>query len=132
VGPGKPPKEHQFKKGQSGNPLGARLRKRSIVPDLKLMLQRALNEKMPNTKGEKILTKAAAGIRELVDQFACGDKTARRDLIQIAEKLGVDLTPGDALADSVAVAMTRNDQELIDDFIEDYLAERDAFKRHTS
>ena len=129
VGPGRPPKEYQFKKGQSGNPLGSKLKRRSIAPDLKAILQRALNERMPKAKGEKMLTKAAAGIGHLVDQFAHGDRNARRDLIQIADKLGIDLTPSDALIDSVAVALTQNDQELVDDFIEDYLAERKAQRR---
>ena len=132
VGPGRPPREFQFRKGVSGNPLGSRVKKRSIVPDLKAILQRALNEKMPKQKGEKILTKAAAGIRHLVDQFARGDRSARRDLIQIADKLGIDLTAGDALKDSVAAVLTQNDQELVDDFIEDYLAERKNSRRRTA
>ena len=42
VGPGRPPKEFQFKPGQSGNPKGAK-RKHPIVPDLKATLERALN-----------------------------------------------------------------------------------------
>jgi hypothetical protein len=127
VGPGRPPKQYQFRKGQSGNPLGAKLRPRSIVPDLKVLLQRALNEKMPKRQGEKILTKAAAGMRHLVDQFARGDRNARRDLIHIAEKLGIDLAAGesDVLQQSVAAALTKNDQELVDEFIQHYIAERD-------
>jgi hypothetical protein len=132
VGPGNPPKEYQFKKGQSGNPLGSRLKKRSIVPDLKGILQCALKEKLPKAKGEKMLTKAEAGIRHLVDQFARGDRNARRDLMQIADRLGVNLAAGDALKDSIAVALTQNDQELVDDFIEDYLAERSAQRLRTS
>ena len=63
-------------------------------------------------------------MRHLVDQFAQGDPKARRDLIHIAEKLGVELTAGDALKQSVAVALTQNDQELVDDFVQHYLAER--------
>jgi len=124
VGPGHPPREYQFRKGQTGNILGGKLRKRSIAPDLKALLQRILNEKMPRRQGEKILTKAEAGMRHLVDQFARGDRNARRDLIHIAEKLGIDLTAGDALKQSVAVALTQNDQELVDDFVQHYLAER--------
>jgi Family of unknown function (DUF5681) len=34
VGPGRPPKEHQFKPGQSGNPAGARRKPSSIALDL--------------------------------------------------------------------------------------------------
>src|ERR1700687_777443 len=58
VGPGRPPKEHRFKPGQSGNPTGAK-RKASLAPDLKAMLQRALNEKVRLQQGERerIITK---------------------------------------------------------------------------
>ena len=52
VGPGRPPKEYQFKPGQSGNPKGAK-RKASLAPDLKAMLERALNEKVKLRRGEK-------------------------------------------------------------------------------
>ncbi len=95
VGPGRPPKEYQFKPGQSGNPRGAKP-KTSLALDLKVMLERALNEKVPLRQGEQgqIITKAAAGIAKLVNQFAEGDRHARRDLIALAGTLGVDLTAG--------------------------------------
>jgi hypothetical protein len=41
VGPGRPPREFQFKPGQSGNPKGARRKLQSIAPDLKAALERA-------------------------------------------------------------------------------------------
>ena len=92
VGPGRPPKEYQFKPGQSGNPKGARKKPRSIALDLKALFERALREKATLRQGEhqKIITKAAAGIEHLVDQFAKGDRHARRDLLALAERLGVD------------------------------------------
>jgi hypothetical protein len=37
---------------------------------------------------------AAAGIEQLVAQYVKGDHRARRDLIALADKLGVDLTAG--------------------------------------
>lgn len=37
VGPGRPPKEHQWKPGQSGNPKGAKPKKRSLLPELKAL-----------------------------------------------------------------------------------------------
>lgn len=132
VGPGYPPKQFQFQKGQSGNPLGAKLQKRSIVPDIKGLLKRALNEKMPKRQGQKILTKAAAGIRHLVDQFARGDRNARRDLIQIADKLGIDLTAGEHdIQQSVAAALTQTDQEIVDEFMRNYQAEREHSRKKT-
>ena len=93
VGPGFPPREHQFKPGQSGNPQGARKRPPSIAPDLKILLQAALSKKITLTIGDKerLLTRAAAGIEQLVEQFARGDRYARRDLLDLADKLGLDL-----------------------------------------
>ena len=92
VGPGRPPKEFQFKPGQSGNPKGAK-RKNPIVPDLKATLERALNGTVALNLGEKerIVSKVEAGITHLVDAFAAGDRHARRDLIDLAQRLDVDL-----------------------------------------
>jgi hypothetical protein len=69
VGPGRPPKEYQFKPGQSGNPKGARRKPKSIAPDLKALFERALSGKVTLRQGEqeKIITKAAAGIEQLVN-----------------------------------------------------------------
>ncbi len=44
VGPGRPPKEHQFKPGQSGNPTGAKRKAPSLLPDLKEQFERAFNQ----------------------------------------------------------------------------------------
>jgi hypothetical protein len=126
VGPGRPPKEHQFKPGQSGNPKGAK-RKTSLAPDLKALLERALSEKVRLRHGEReqIITKAAAGIAKLVNQFAEGDRHARRDLIDLARKLGVDLTAGQsgAIEKALGTTFTANDQALVDDYIQRRLAE---------
>src|SRR6476620_12305403 len=116
VGPGRPPKEYQFKPGQSGNPEGRRRAARSIAPDLKALFERALSGKVRLRQGEqeKIITKAAAGIEQLVNQFAKGDRHARRDLLALAATLGVDLVgQGDALEQSVATALSANDEALL-------------------
>jgi hypothetical protein len=118
VGPGRPPKEHQFKPGQSGNPDGARRKPRSIAPDLKALFERALSAKVTLRQGERerIITKAAAGIEQLVNQFAKGDRHARRDLIALAPKLGVDLLAGQG-EQGVAAALSANDAALLDDYV---------------
>jgi Family of unknown function (DUF5681) len=107
VGPGHPPKEFQFKPGQSGNPKGAKRKPPSVAPDLKLLLERALSTNVKLKQGEKeqIVTKAAAGIEQLVNQFAKGDRHARRDLIALADKLGVDLLSGQRNAIQEAVLL---------------------------
>ena len=121
VGPGRPPKEYQFKPGQSGNPKGARKKPRSIALDLKALFERALSGKVTLRQGEhqKIITKAAAGIEHLVDQFAKGDRHARRDLLALAERLGVDLVAGqgDALEQTVAAALSAKDEALLADYV---------------
>jgi|ERR1700730_584651 hypothetical protein len=129
VGPGRPPKEYQFKPGQSGNPKGARRKPRSIAPDLKALFERALSGKVTLRQGEqeKIITKAAAGIEQLVNQFAKGDRYARRDLLALAERLGVDLVAGQgaALEQSVAAALSANDEALLADYVQRHAVEGD-------
>ena len=122
VGPGFPPREHQFKPGQSGNPQGARKRPPSIAPDLKILLQAALSKKITLTIGDKerLLTRAAAGIEQLVEQFARGDRYARRDLLDLADKLGLDLGASskaalEELAGSKSIAA--EDEALVADFL---------------
>ena len=121
VGPGRPPKEYQFRPGQSGNPKGARRKSRSIALDLKALFERALSGKVTLRQGEqeKIITKAAAGIEQLVNQFAKGDRHARRDLLALAERLGVDLVAGrgEALEQTVAAALSANDEDLLADYV---------------
>jgi len=121
VGPGFPPREHQFKPGQSGNPQGARKRPPSIAPDLKILLQAALSKKITLTIGDKerLLTRAAAGIEQLVEQFARGDRYARRDLLDLADKLGLDLGASSkaALEELAGKALAAEDEALIADFL---------------
>ena len=82
VGPGRPPREYQFKPGQSGNPKGAKRKPPSLLPDLKRLFEQALSEKVTLKQGEKqrTLTMAEAGIKQLIAQFAKGDRHARRDV----------------------------------------------------
>ncbi len=129
VGPGRPPKEFQFKPGQSGNPKGAKRKAASIAPDLKALLERALGKKVRLRQGEKeqIVTKAAAGIEQLVNQFAQGDRHARRDLIVLAGKLEVDLTAGQskAIENALEAALTTEDEALLADYLRRHGVQRD-------
>ncbi len=121
VGPGRPPKQYRWQKGQSGNPAGKKRRKSTIVLDLKDMLNKALNEPVTLRSGKREVTatKAAAGIAQLVTQFAEGDRYARRDLIALAPKLGVDLTAGQggAIGEAVAALMSASDEAIITNFL---------------
>jgi hypothetical protein len=106
VGPGRPPKEYQFKPGQSGNPKGAKRKPKSMAPDLKAALEQALNKPIKLKQGEKerIVSMAVAGIEQLIAQYVKGDRHARRDLIALADKLGVDLMVGQQQAIQDAIA----------------------------
>jgi hypothetical protein len=120
VGPGRPPREYQFKPGESGNPKGAKRKDRSLAPDLKAVLERALAQKVTLRQGEKerIVTMVTAGIEQLVAQFAKGDRYARRDILDLAHRLGVDLTVSRENAIEPAVATDAADDEAL---LADYL-----------
>ena len=74
VGPGRPPKEFQWKKGQSGNPKGAKRKQPSLLPDLKKIVLSALNKKVKMRDGERErhLTRFETGVEQLTVQFARG------------------------------------------------------------
>jgi hypothetical protein len=118
VGYRRPPKKFQFKQGRSGNPTGKR-KKPSNTPDLKAQLESELNKAVTIRSGRRLktLTKAAAGIKQLVDQFAKGDRNARRDLLFLSEKLGVALTNRDALEGVLQNVLGAEDEELLADFV---------------
>lgn len=118
VGPGHPPLESQFKKGApSPNPKGRPRKNAGIAPDLKKALEEALNKKVKVKKGDAqvSLTRAALGIEQLVNQFAKGDRHARRDLMDIAKELGVDLLAGQK--EKIEEALSPSHQAILDSFI---------------
>ena len=87
-----------------------------MKPDLKKALEAALNDKVVITKDKKeiTLTKAVLGIQQLVNQFAKGDRHARRDLFQYAAQLGVDLQAKDVIAEAIGI----NQQALVDGYVQ--------------
>jgi uncharacterized protein DUF5681 len=128
VGPGRPPREFQFKPGQSGNPKGAKRKLPSILPDIQAMLEDALSGSTTLRQGnkERTLSKLEAGIEHLVDQFAQGDRNARRDLIDFADKLGVQLfaSPGQAQEKPPETTLTAEDEAVIADFLKQHGCQR--------
>ena len=120
VGYRRPPKHSRYKKGQSGNPTGKNKQTATSNADLRLLLERELNANIREGEREKIVTNAAAGIEQLVAQFAAGDRHARRDLIALAEKLGIDLTAGQtgAIEKVVTAALAAEDEAIISKFLE--------------
>jgi hypothetical protein len=132
VGPGRPPREHQFKPGQSGNPKGARRKAPSLVPDLKAVLERALSKKVTLRQGEReqTVTLLTAGIEQLVAQFAKGDRHARRDLLDLAQKLGIDLKA--RVERALETDFAAEDEALLADYLKRHGATAVAPNRRSS
>ena len=122
----------EFKPGRSGNPKGINRKAPSLAADLRALLQRALNTKTRHGEHEQIVTKAAAGIEKLVTQFAAGDRHARRDLVAMAEKLGLDLTAGQhgAIEKAVTAALAAEDEAIINDFLRRHGVKPEQRRRH--
>jgi hypothetical protein len=118
VGPGRPPKQHQWKKGQpSPNPKGRPRKQPSVLLDLKQILEDALKKQvaLAGDGKRRTLSKAALGIEHLVNQYAKGDRNARRDLMQFAKELGVDLLAGQRNA--IEEALAPNYQAVIEAYL---------------
>jgi hypothetical protein len=129
VGPGRPPREFQFKPGQSGNPKGAKKKPPSIVIDVKAMLEKALNASLRVRKGEKEIeaSKLAIGLEQLANQFAKGDRYARRDVFELADRFGIDLLAGQGLGPEAAdrLLVSANDKALLADYLSRHRSRND-------
>jgi hypothetical protein len=129
VGPGRPPKEFQFQPGQSGNPKGAKTKTQSPMPDVKALLETVLNMKIKVKEGERErnATRLAIGLEQLANQFARGDRYARRDVFELAERFGVDLAKSLSLiAGSLdQAAVSAHDEAILEDYVRRQIAERE-------
>jgi hypothetical protein len=90
IGYGKPPRHTQFRRGKSGNPKG---RPRGFK-SLSTIFSKIINEKVQvkGPCGMKRITKFEAGLTQLVNMAATGDKRAIREVVQIRKSFG-DLEP---------------------------------------
>jgi hypothetical protein len=117
VGPGRPPKETRWRKGApSPNPKGRPRNNSSLTPDVKRLFQDALNGKISLTRdGRRVtLAKLELGFEQLANQFAKGDRHARRDVFMFAAQLGVDLT---GKAEALKEALAPNYQDILDSYV---------------
>jgi phosphoenolpyruvate carboxylase len=110
VGYGKPPKEHRFKKGRSGNPKG---RPKGAL-NIASVIDRVLQEKVViNENGErKTISKLEASIKQLVNKAASGDMRAFQQLPALAR-----------YAEGVKEAAERHRKRPVEDMTDEELIE---------
>jgi hypothetical protein len=118
VGPGRPPVDKRWKKGgPSPNPRGRPRKDQSVLPDVRKAFEQALNKKVPVPRGDKkvLMTRVEIGLEQLLNQFAKGDRHARRALMEYADKLGIDFLAQHGQA--LEAALTPNYQAVVDAFL---------------
>ena len=93
VGPGSPPPDKRWKKGgPSPNPRGRPRKEQSMLPDMRKAFEQAINMKVAVPRGDKmvLMTRIEIGLEQLLNQFAKGDRHARRGLMEFADRLDID------------------------------------------
>lgn len=126
VGYGRPPKVNQFKKGQSGNPLGAqRHRKQKQGSTLRDLAIKEVNELMQvRLNGRQIrITKKEAVVKALINDTLTGTPAHRLRSLKILMELGAFDVPHNGYA---------NDQAARRKFLEKLAAEHAADQSTTS
>ena len=106
-GYGRPPREHQFEKGKSGNPKGRPKGSRNFGTDVKKMLKRAVLLDRDGTK-QKVSTQEALLIR-LREKALKGDSRALQLALTFAQHFNGDLP-------AVTEALPPDDRALLEAF----------------
>ncbi len=98
VGNKRPPLHSRFRKGQSGNPEGAR-RHRKRPTQLAALIEEALNARLAHSR--RPVTRREAIVAAIVEKSASGDVRALKLLLDLVQKTGLDreiITEDDATA----------------------------------
>lgn len=115
IGPGRPPADTRWKKGgPSPNPRGRPRKEQSMLPDVRKAFEEAINKKVAVPRGDKtvLMTRIEIGLEQLLNQFAKGERHARRDLMEYADKLGIDFLA--KYKQTLERALTPNYQAILD------------------
>ena len=110
VGYGKPPKDSQFKKGQSGNPKGRPRGSRNFKTDLQEEMQ--LQIQVTESGRPEIISKQRAMIKRAMEKALHGDLRAIELIGKWQGHYGDSLTEIPEIQD-----MTANDQAIIERFL---------------
>ena len=108
VGYKRPPKEHQFKKGVSGNPKGRPKNNATFAENILDEMQEKIIVK--ESGKQKKITKKQALAKKLVAEALNGKNSAIKLLLPI-------LAPETNLAKEVDEELTLNDAQIIEDYI---------------
>ena len=81
VGFGKPPKQHQFKKGQSGNPKGRKKKDTTIRAIMRKIIAETVTAKLP--EGEETMSALEFVLRSVRNRAAKGDNRATDKFIDL-------------------------------------------------
>ena len=106
VGYGRPPKRHQYKPGESGNPKG----RPKSARGLKTLLRKEMNERVRVTENgkTKTLSKLEVIVKRMTEQAAKGDARARAKLLELNMVMfGIDDE------DKKIVPLTPEEQEIL-------------------
>jgi Family of unknown function (DUF5681) len=119
VGYGKPPSQHQFKKGKSGNPSGLRkvkrLLKKPLLNPTKLLISELKSPITIKENGKKKkVTKMEAIWKSIVADTIKGDKTARKYVMDFMMKQSEYAFEDDR------ITYYRVDTKAIDALLEEY------------
>lgn len=86
VGPGRPPVEHQFRKGVSGNPKGRPRKERDLAKLIEAELDREIN--VTEGGNQRKITKREALATGMVNDALQGNDKARAMLIKLKSQSG--------------------------------------------
>jgi hypothetical protein len=111
----RPPKAHQFQKGQSGNSLGRPKGTRNLRTDLAALMKKPVSIR-ENGKQHRI-SRQEAMLLSLYDKALHGDVKAAVSIVQLIMKLEPSST-GPSNSDAVS----QTDQAIIDDFLRRHTA----------
>jgi hypothetical protein len=88
-----------------------------MLPDVRKAFEQAVNKKVLVPSGDRkvLMTRVEIGLEQLLNQFAKGDRHARRDLMEYADKLGIDFLAKHR--QTLEQALTPNYQAILDAFL---------------
>jgi hypothetical protein len=110
----KRPLPPRAKGGPSPNPRGRPRKEQSMLPDVRKAFELAINKRVAVPRGDKtvLMTRVEIGFEQLLNQFAKGERYARRDLMEYADKLGIDFLANHKQA--LEQALTPDYQAILD------------------